>query len=77
MGQFIYRHIAVAYNMLMCTVFAIVIWNTSMKHVGAAKANLYRYSLPVAATVAGAFFFNEPIWATQIVGGVVIILGLV
>jgi drug/metabolite transporter (DMT)-like permease len=27
--------------------------------------------------VAGAFFFNEPIWASQIVGGVVIVFGLV
>ncbi|WP_175493007.1 hypothetical protein [Bacillus sp. OK048] len=33
--------------------------------------------VPAAATVAGALFFNEPIWAAQIVGGVVIVLGLV
>jgi drug/metabolite transporter (DMT)-like permease len=68
---------AVAYNVLMCTVIAIVVWNISMKQVGAAKANFFRYFVPAAATVAGAFFFNEPIWAAQIVGGVVIIFGLV
>ncbi|WHY03268.1 DMT family transporter [Neobacillus sp. DY30] len=68
---------AVAYNVLMCTVVAIVIWNVSMKHVGAAKANFFRYFVPAAATVAGALFFNEPIWAAQVVGGVVIIFGLV
>ena len=68
---------AVAYNVVMCTVFAIVVWNISMKHVGAAKANFFRYFVPAAATVAGAFFFNEPIWAAQIVGGLVIVLGLV
>jgi drug/metabolite transporter (DMT)-like permease len=27
--------------------------------------------------VAGALFFNESIWITQIVGGLIIILGLV
>ena len=68
---------AVAYNVLMCTVIAIVVWNISMKHVGAAKANFFRYFVPAAAAVAGAFFFNEPIWAAQIVGGVVIVFGLV
>lgn len=68
---------AVAYNVLMCTVIAIVVWNVSMKHVGAAKANFFRYFVPAAATVAGALFFNEPIWAAQLVGGVVIVLGLV
>lgn len=68
---------AVAYNVLMCTVIAIVVWNVSMKHVGAAKANFFRYFVPAAAVMAGAFFFNEPIWAAQIVGGVVIVFGLV
>jgi drug/metabolite transporter (DMT)-like permease len=48
-----------------------------MKHVGAAKANFFRYFVPAAAAVAGALFFNESIWITQIVGGLVIILGLV
>jgi drug/metabolite transporter (DMT)-like permease len=68
---------AVAYNVLLCTVAAFVIWNISMKHVGAAKANFFRYFVPAAAAVAGALFFNESIWITQIVGGLVIILGLV
>ncbi|MDM5326915.1 DMT family transporter [Neobacillus sp. CF12] len=68
---------AVAYNVLMCTVVAIVVWNISMKRVGAAKANFFRYFVPAAATVAGALFFKEPIWAAQIVGGIVIIFGLV
>ncbi len=68
---------AVAYNVLLCTVAAFVVWNICMKHVGAAKANFFRYFVPAAAAVAGALFFNEAIWITQIVGGLVIILGLV
>lgn len=68
---------AVFYNVVLCTVAAFVIWNLSMKHVGAAKANFYRYFVPVAAAVAGVLFFNESIMIPQIVGGVIIVLGLV
>lgn len=68
---------AVAYNVLLCTVAAFIIWNLSMKQVGAAKANFYRYFVPASATAAGALFFNEPVWATQIMGGMIIIIGLV
>ncbi|MBM7570419.1 DMT family transporter [Aquibacillus albus] len=67
---------AVAYNVILCTVAAFVIWNLSMKKVGASKANFYRYFVPAAAAVAGVLFFNETIWIPQIVGGLVIVLGL-
>jgi drug/metabolite transporter (DMT)-like permease len=68
---------AVAYNVLLCTVAAFVIWNFSMNKVGAAKANFYRYFVPVSAAAAGVLFFNESIWFTQVIGGFIIILGLV
>ncbi|MGM7724126.1 DMT family transporter [Metabacillus sp. Hm71] len=67
---------AIAYNVLLCTVAAFVIWNVSMNKVGAAKANFYRYFVPASAAVTGSFFFNEPILITQIIGGIVIIFGL-
>jgi len=68
---------AVAYNVLICTVAAFIIWNFSMKQVGAAKANFYRYFVPTAAAAAGALFFNESILLAQMIGGLVIILGLI
>ncbi|QNF28118.1 DMT family transporter [Metabacillus sp. FJAT-53654] len=67
---------AIAYNVILCTVAAFVIWNLSMNKVGAAKSNFYRYFVPAAAAVTGAFFFNEQILITQIIGGIVIIFGL-
>ncbi|MCT2537891.1 DMT family transporter [Aquibacillus koreensis] len=67
---------AVAYNVFLCTIAAFVIWNLSMKHVGAAKANFYRYFVPASAAAAGVLFFNESIAIAQIIGGIVIILGL-
>ncbi|MRH42723.1 EamA family transporter [Aquibacillus halophilus] len=68
---------AIAYNVILCTVFAFVAWNLSMKHVGATKANFYRYFVPASAAVAGVLFFNEAISLAQIFGGLVIVLGLV
>ncbi|MGM0876995.1 MAG: DMT family transporter [Bacillota bacterium] len=67
---------AIAYNVILCTVAAFVIWNLSMNKVGAAKANFYRYFVPASAAVTGVLFFNEQILITQIIGGVVIIIGL-
>lgn len=68
--------VAIAYNVILCTVAAFVIWNISMNKVGAAKANFYRYFVPASAAVTGVFFFNEQILLTQIIGGLIIILGL-
>lgn len=68
---------AIIYNVLLCTVFAFVIWNLSMKHVGATKSNFFRYFVPASATTTGVLFFNEVISIAQIFGGLVIILGLV
>ncbi|MCM3159886.1 DMT family transporter [Metabacillus litoralis] len=67
---------AIAYNVVLCTVAAFVLWNLSMNKVGAAKANFYRYFVPASATVTGALFFNEQIFVAQIAGGLVIVLGL-
>lgn len=67
---------AVAYNVLLCTVAAFVIWNLCMSRVGATKANFYRYLVPAAATLTGALFFAEAILPLQIVGGLVIVVGL-
>lgn len=68
---------AIAYNVILCTVAAFVVWNLSMSKVGAAKANFYRYFVPAAAALTGALFFSEQIFITQMIGGIVIVLGLV
>jgi drug/metabolite transporter (DMT)-like permease len=68
---------AITYNVLLCTVAAFVLWNLAMNQVGAAKANFYRYFVPASAAIAGALFFDEQIWAAQIVGGLIIVIGLI
>lgn len=66
----------VIYNVIIATVVAFIVWNTSMKHVGATKANFYRYLVPATATLYGALFFAEHIMPLQMIGGVVIAFGL-
>jgi drug/metabolite transporter (DMT)-like permease len=67
---------AIIYNVLVCTVFAFVVWNASMFKIGAARANFFRYVVPAAAVVAGLIFFDEGITAWQIVGAVCMAGGL-
>ncbi|RED64914.1 DMT family transporter [Cohnella lupini] len=71
------HYTAIVYNVLVCTVFAFVVWNTSMFKIGAARANFFRYVVPAAAVVAGLVFFDESITLWQIVGTVCMGAGLV
>ncbi|WP_100405469.1 DMT family transporter [Bacillus solitudinis] len=67
---------AIAFNVLLCTVFAFIVWNFSMNRVGATKSNFFRYVVPAAAAVTGALFFGESIMLTQIIGAFIIMSGL-
>ncbi len=71
------HYTAIVYNVLICTVFAFVVWNASMFKIGAARANFFRYVVPAAAVVAGLVFFDEGITVWQIVGAVFMAAGLV
>jgi len=71
------QYTAIVYNVLICTVFAFVAWNASMFHIGAARANFFRYIVPAAAVIAGLIFFDERITIWQIAGAVCMAAGLV
>ncbi|MCD9020787.1 DMT family transporter [Cohnella silvisoli] len=71
------HYTAIIYNVLICTVFAFVVWNASMYKIGAARANFFRYVVPAAAVIAGLIFFDEGITSWQMVGAVCMAAGLV
>ncbi|OXS61806.1 EamA family transporter [Cohnella sp. CIP 111063] len=71
------HYAAIAYNVIVCTVVAFVVWNASMFKIGAARANFFRYVVPAAAVIAGLLFFDESISGWQIVGAVCMAAGLV
>ncbi len=68
---------AIVYNVLICTVVAFVVWNACMYKVGAARANFYRYVVPVAAAVMGWLWFDEQIALLQIAGALFMTGGLI
>ncbi|MFD0711952.1 DMT family transporter [Paenibacillus sp. GCM10027626] len=68
---------AVAFNVLVCTVIAFVLWNASMFQVGAARANFFRYVVPAAAVAAGYLLFDERVTAWQMIGACCMAAGLI
>ncbi|WP_245948165.1 DMT family transporter [Paenibacillus sambharensis] len=71
-------HYAVlAYNILLATVAAFIIWNACMFRVGAARANFFRYAVPLSAVIAGLVMFGETVTMWQLFGGVFMAAGLV
>lgn len=71
------QYIAIAFNVLICTVLAFIVWNACMFKVGATKANFFRYLVPLTATLMGYVLFQESITAIQIVGTLLMAFGLV
>lgn len=71
------HYTAIAFNVLISTVFAFVAWNGGMHKVGAARANFFRYVVPVSAVVAGYLFFDEQVTGMQLVGTAFMAAGLV
>ncbi|RAP74526.1 DMT family transporter [Paenibacillus montanisoli] len=68
---------SIMYNVLICTIFAFIVWNASMFRIGAARANFFRYVVPASAVAAGYFFFDEQVSGWQLGGTVFMIAGLV
>lgn len=68
---------AIAYNVLVSTVFAFVVWNASMYKIGATRANFFRYVVPASAMLAGYIWFDEGIAGFQLLGALFMAAGLI
>ncbi|MBD2872427.1 DMT family transporter [Paenibacillus arenilitoris] len=71
------QYASIAYNVLICTVVAFLVWNASMFKVGATRSNFFRYAVPAAAVAAGYFMFDETITLLQLCGAACMAAGLV
>ena len=59
---------------LICSALCYLLWNEAIKEIGAMKANLYVYAVPVVTMIASAIFLDEAItWGGAI--GVVLVIG--
>lgn len=66
----------VLYIGVFASVFAFILWNLSLRIVGASKANLTVNLIPVY-TAAIAIIIGEQVSATQLWGGAMVLTGLV
>ncbi|MDE6006044.1 MAG: DMT family transporter [Muribaculaceae bacterium] len=62
---------------LLCSLFAYVIWNEVMRILGPVTANNYLYFQPIVTMVAAYFLLGENIYALGYLGCVLIIGGLI
>ena len=59
---------------LICSALCYLMWNAAIAQIGAMKANLYVYAVPVVTMIASAVFLNEVItWGGA--AGVVLVIG--
>ena len=59
---------------LICGALGYLMWNEAIAQIGAMKANLYVYAVPVVTMIAAAVFLDERItWGGAV--GVVLVLG--
>lgn len=62
---------------LLCSLFAYVIWNEVMRILGPVTSNNYLYFQPIVTMVAAYFILGENIYTLGYVGCVLIIGGLI
>ncbi len=68
---------AVIFSGVFSTGIAYVTWNMGVRRVGASYAAVYQNFVTIIAVVGGWIFLSEDVFAAQILGGAMTIVGLV
>ncbi len=66
-----------AYLVIFSGIFAFVAWNYAVQKVGASKAGVFIYIVPLTGGLVGVLLLGEPIQAAQIIGAVLILSGVI
>ena len=72
----VHSWISFLYLVLASGIFAFIAWNYAVTKIGATKAGAFIYLIPLAGAVIGVTLLDEAISLGQILGGVIIILGM-
>ncbi len=59
------------------SVIAYLTWNSALQRIGALKTGIIYYLLPVFTLIEAALVLKEPIYSSQIIGGLCVIGGIV
>ena len=68
--------VAFAYMALVVGGLSFLTWNLGLERLGAPRAMLYMYLVPVAAVCIAAVVFGDPLTAPRITGGLVVLAGV-
>ena len=58
------------------SVLSYLFWNISLDTIGSLKASIIYYLMPIFSAIEAHFLLNEQIYATQIYGGILVLLGI-
>jgi len=67
---------SVLYLSLLCSVFAYICWNRSMKCEKASNVAMFLYFVPVVTAIMAWFLLGEIITIFTVIGGALVILGV-
>ena len=66
----------ILYIAVIPTLIGYLLWNRSVEHIGAARAGVVYYSIPLFSSIEAVLLLNEQIQLSQVVGGILIIGGI-
>lgn len=66
----------ILYIAVIPTLTGYLLWNRSVEHIGAARAGIVYYSLPLFSSLEAVILLHETISMPQIVGGLLIVGGI-
>lgn len=64
------------YLVVFSGIFAFVAWNAATQQVGASKASVFIYIVPLSGGVFGVWLLHEPLHYSQLVGAALILTGV-
>ncbi|CJJ16368.1 hypothetical protein IKG_04703 [Bacillus cereus VD200] len=67
---------ALLYSIFFVTVFGLVMWYVGVQKIGASHTMVYMYITPLVAVLFAAVWANEYVSFQQIIGGIIIFVGL-
>jgi drug/metabolite transporter (DMT)-like permease len=68
--------VAFVYMALIVGGLSFLTWNLGLERLGAPRAMLYMYLVPVAAVCIAAAIFGDPLTAPRVAGGIVVLAGV-
>ncbi len=66
-----------SYVALASGLFCFVAWNYAATGVGASKAGSFIYIVPLTGAFIGVTFLDEPLYTSQVIGGLLVIAGVI